>query len=177
MDGFNVNEPVDVQDLAEVKEERSLTPPAKVVKVRISKAAVQTTQDKDIKSLKLELRIADGIPMVNKESGETEMRYQNKPLFTGIMDIVIWADLSVKERSTKDWWNKKQHLIGLKQFCQALDIPLTGLQVNDEFISSLIGRELAVDIQHEEETVLNEQGKREKTGTYRERLRNWKKIA
>lgn len=174
---FDVTEPVDVQDLAEVKEERSLTPPAKGVKVRVSKASIQPTKDKDIKSLKVELRIVDGIPMPDKESGEIEMRYQNKPLFTGIMDLVIWADTTVKGRETKPWWQKKQHLVGLKQFCQALEIPLSGLQVNDEFLANLLGKELLIDIAHEEETVVNEQGEREKTGTYRERLRNWKKVS
>ena len=90
----------------------------------------------------------------------------------------MWADTTVKERGESEWWKKKQHLVGLKQFCTALEIPLSGLHVNDEFIAGLIGRELAVDISHEEETVIDPtSGKREKTGTLRERLRSWKKVS
>jgi len=42
----------------------------------------------------------------------------------------------------------------------------------------LVGRELLVSIRHEEETAINpETGKREKTGTLRERIGGFKKAA
>lgn len=174
---FSVTEEIIVGDLTDVKETKNILPVSQNVKVRIAKAAVMENKDKDIKSLKLELRIVDGIPVVDQESGETELKYANKPMFTGIMDLVLSANVDVKQRSTKDWWTTKQHQVGLKKFCQALDIDLATLKVNDEFLISLIGRELAVDISHEEETSMAENGQRIKLGTYREKLRNWKKLA
>jgi hypothetical protein len=43
------------------------------------------------------------------------MKYINKPLFTGLMDIMVWADLNVANdkgvfRKDNDWWKKKHML-------------------------------------------------------------------
>lgn len=174
--GFNVTEEVQVGDLSDVKETRVLTPQAQNVRVRITKASTQENKDKDIRSLRLELRIVDGIPVHNQESGEAEMKYQNKPVFTGIMDLIYWADVSVKGRSAKQWWKSSQHLVGLKKFCQALDIDLKSVKVNDDFLETLLDRELLIDIGHEEETQLNQEtGERVKLGTFRERIKAFKK--
>ena len=185
-DMFNVQEPLDVQDLSDVKEEKNLTPVTKNLKVRVAKAGLMSNENKEqnkvanIKSLKLELRIVDGIATVDTESGETIMKYVNKPLFTGLMDVIVWADLTVPHakggtRADQDWWKKKQHLVGLSQFCKALELPLTGLKITDEFFAELIGKELLIDIQHEKETVLDSEGKRVATGTFKEKIRNFKK--
>lgn len=175
---FDVTDEIDVVDLTEVKEDRSLTPACKGLRVRISKAAVQASKDGDIKSLKLTMNIVEGIKIVDKESGVEELKYVNKPLFTGLMDLVVWADKEVKERSTKTWWKNNQHLVGLSGFCKALDLPLKGLKVTDEFLQELIGRELLVDIVHEAETMLDPTtGKREKTGTMRDKIKNFKKAS
>ena len=185
-EGFQVTEEIDVQDLSDVKEQQMLTPVSKGLKVRISKASLatnakaETGKQADIKALKLELRIVDGIPVLDKESGETVMKYVNKPLFTGIMDLIVWADLEITNdkgvvRKNGDWWKNKQHLVGIRNFCQALELPLSALKVNDSFFSELIGKELLVDIVHEKETVIGPDGKRQPTGTLREKLKNWKK--
>lgn len=179
---FEVTEQIEVGDLSDVKEQRQLTPVASKVKVRIAKASVQETKDKDIKSLKLELRIVDGIEApvrdeLGNPTGETKMAYQNKPLFTGIMDLVVWADVSVKGRSEKNWWKTKQYLVGFKGFLIAVGSDLKSVKVNDEFLSALIGAEVLVDIQHEEETAKDEHGETVKLGTYRERLKNFRKVA
>lgn len=173
---FEVTDEVTVEDLSTVTEQRSITPASSNVKVRISKAASMESKDKDIKSLKLELRIVDGIEVMDKETGEAKMAYINKPLFTGIMDLVYWADTTVKGRSEKNWWKNKQHLVGLKKFCQALDIDIASIKVNDNFLTELLGKELLVDIQHEEDTAIDASGDRVKLGTFRERVRNFKKV-
>lgn len=174
---FQVAEPV-VVDLEDVKEQKVLVPACSNVKVRINKASFQETKDKDIRSLKLELRIVDGIPVNNPDTGETESRYINKPLFTGIMDLVYWADTSVKDRASKTWWETKQHLVELKKFAAALDLNLKALTIDDEFFPTLLGRELLVDIQHEAETAIDQTtGERVKLGTFKEKLRNWKKVS
>ena|SRR3990167_6677469 len=170
---FDVTEEYSVGDLTDVKEERQLVPVTKKVKVRVSKAGIQENKDKDLKGLKLEVRIVDGIETTDKESGETKMAFVNKPLFTGIMDLCFYADL---ETRFSDWFKKKQHLVGFKQFCEAIGADLKAVVINDEFFSNLIGKEVLVDIQHEEETALDESGNRQKLGTFRERLRNWKKV-
>lgn len=171
---FDVVEEVVVGDLTEVKEQRSVVPPTQGVKVRIAKAGVQENKDKDIKGLKLETRIVDGIEVLDTESGVTEIKYQNKPLFTNLMDLCFSANPQTRN---SNWWQTKQHLVNFKKFCIALDLPLNGLKVNDEFLQSLLGRELLVDVTHEEEQVLDSTtGKYVGTGTFRERLKNWKKV-
>lgn len=172
MEGFDVTEAYDVVDLTEVKADRNLTPACKNLKVRVDQAATQANQDKDIYSLKLTLRIVDGIP-----SPEGVPQYVNKPLFTNLMDLVYGAKLDVKNRDTSKWWKGNQHLVEFKNFCKALEIPLSGIKVNDEFLSSLLGKEVLVDVVHEAETALDEAGKKVKTGTFREKLKNWKKLS
>ena len=93
---FDVVEEVTVGDLTDVKEQRSVIPPTQNLKVRINKASVQVNKNKDIKSLKLDLRIVDGIEVLDKESGVSELKYVNKPIFTNLMDVVIWADPATK---------------------------------------------------------------------------------
>lgn len=170
---FNITDPIAV-DLTDVVEQRLLAPASSNVKVRINKASSQTNKDGDIKSLKLEVRIIEGIPVNNPETGETELKYQNKPLFTNMMDLCYWAD---SESRNSNWFKTKQHLVEFKKFCKALDLPMQ-IQVNDEFLMGLINRELLVDIQHEKETMIDpDTGERKETGGFRERLRNWKKVS
>ena len=174
---FNVGEEEAVMDLTEVKEIRQIMPVCQNLKVRINKASATQNKDKDIKSLKLELRVVDGLEVTNPTTGETSLQYINKPLFTGIMDLVYSADMSVKERSTKNWWKNNQHLVGLKKFLTALEIPLSGFKVNDALFETLMGKEVLIDLKHEEETSLDAtNGERFKIGTYREKIANWKKV-
>ena len=169
---FDVIDGYDVQDLTDVKAEQNLTPVAKGLKVRIAKASAQTNKDKDIYSLKLELRIVDGIA-----NSEGTMQYINKPLFTGIMDLVYGAKLDIKDRAENKWWKASQHLVEFKNFCKALDIELKGIKISDEFFSGLIGRELLVDVTHEARTANDADGNKVKTGEFQEKLKNWKKAA
>lgn len=168
---FDVVEEISVGDLTAVQQ--SITPQAQDVKVRIDKATVEPSKDKALKTLKTSLRVVDGIPVFNQETGENELKFQNKPLFPGFMDLVIWADPAKK---TSQWYKNKQHLLGLKQFCQALEIDIKDVKINDEFCSSLIGRELLCSIKHEEETTVDATtGERVKTGSLKERIHNFKK--
>ena len=169
--GFEVTEEVVVGDLTAVQQ--AITPTAQNIRVKIAKASVDVSKDKDLKTLKLELRVVEGIPVLNSQTGEMELKFQNKPLFPGFMELCIWAN-SVTKNS--QWYKNQQHLLGFKQFCQALSIDLKDVKINDEFLASLVGRELLVSIRHEEETAVNsETGKREKTGSLRERIGQFKK--
>lgn len=168
---FQVTDEVVVGDLTAVQQ--AITPVAQNVRVRIAKATVDKSKDGALKTLKTELRVVEGIPVVNQTTGEAELKFQNKPLFPGFMELCVWADPSVKNTQ---WYKNQQHLLGFKQFCQALDLDIKSVRINDEFITSLIGRELLISIRHEEETAVNpENGKREKTGSLRERIGQFKK--
>lgn len=169
--GFEVTDEVVVGDLTAVQQ--AITPVAQGVRVRVATASVKPSEDEQLKSLKVELKVVDGIPVVNQDTGEMELKFQNKSLFPGFMDLCIWANAETKN---SNWYKTSQHLLGFKQFCQALDIDIKDVKINDEFLSSLVGRELLVNIRHEEETAVNpETGKREKTGVLRERIGQFKK--
>ena len=171
-DGFEIVDNYDVQDLTENKQDSNLLPVTKNLKVRISKAGIQENKAKDIFSLKLELRIVDGI--INAEGVP---QFINKPLFTGIMDLVYGAkNAETRDKEGKKWWKSGQHLVGFKQFCTALDIPLTGIKINDAFLGGLIDKELLIDIKHEADTAMDADGNRVATGTFRERISAFKKV-
>lgn len=192
---FGVTEEVEVQDLTDVKAERSVMPVSRAVKVRIAEAAVISNENKetgkpaDTKGLKLELRVSEGVAVTDPATGETEYKYKNKPLFVSkALDLCYWADMTAvaksgknagKVRSDVDWWKKNQQYVGFKAFCEALGISLKGIKINDAFLSELKGRELLVDIQHEKEQVEDpaNPGTYVDSGSLRERLTNWKKIS
>lgn len=161
---FEVTEEVQVGDLTTVQTE--ILPACQNLRVKIQKANVKTSKDKTLKSLNVQMQIVDGIQV-----GE-ELRFKGKVLFTGFMDVCIWADPETKD---SQWYKSKQHLLGFKQFCQALDIDLANVKINDEFLQNLKARELLISIVHEEETSLDEHGNRVKLGTFKERIKNFKK--
>jgi len=168
---FDVIEEVVVGDLSAVQQ--AIVPMAQNVRVRIAKATVEKSKDGALKTLKTEMKVVEGIPVLNADTGETELKFQNKSLFPGFMDLCIWADPAVKNST---WYKNQQHLLSLKQFCKALEIDVKSVKINDEFCSSLVGRELLVSIRHEAETSVNpETGKREATGQMQERIGNFKK--
>lgn len=172
-EGFDVTDEVIVQDLDEVKEQRHLTPATNDVKVKISKASIIENKAKDIKGLKLEVRIVDGIPVQNEDTGDMEIKYVNKPEFTSVMDLCFWAN---PETRNSKWFKNRQHLLQFSKFIKALGLDMKEVRVNDDFLESLIGQELLVNIIHEERTIKDEEGKRIGTGIFDSRLKEWKKI-
>lgn len=177
-EGFDVVDQFEVQDLTDVKKEQQLFPATKDLKVRIEQAALQTNKDKDIYALKLTLRVVDGIPGEDGQMGRV-----NAPIFTSMMDLVYGANVDVKDRASNNWWKNKQHLVEFKNFANALGLSLSGIKINDEFLSNLIGQELLVTVKHEAETIsdpsgsLGKNGKVKKiaTGDFSQKLTNWKK--
>lgn len=165
------NEQYDVQDLTDVKADKNLFPVTKDLKVRINAADTQMNKNKNIYALKLELRTVEPT-----EVGEGNTIKANYPLFTGLMDLVYGADLTVDERGDNKWWKNNQHLVEFKNFLKALDMPLAGIKVNDQWLSDLIGRELLVSVLHEANKVADpETGKKVATGDFSQKLKNWKK--
>jgi len=73
-----------------------------------------------------------------------EGRLANKHLFPSIL---AWHN---PERYTSDWW-KKQARYPLKQFLSAVGVdPASPPKINDDFISSLKGKEIVGDIRVED---------------------------
>lgn len=166
---FDVTDGIAVGDLNEVQNQ--ITPQGQNVKIRIAKANVKPSKAGDLKSLNCEFKIVDGIMI------DGEPKYQGKSIFPSFMDILVWADPATK---VSPWYKSKQHLMGFKEFCKALDIELSSVTVNDEFIANLIGRELTCNIVHEAETSLSvdpDTGKQErvKTGQMNVKLKNFRK--
>ena len=183
--GFDVNEETVVHDLGDVKEQKSLTPVAKGVRVRIEKIAIRKNLENNkadagpenrwtYKALNPTFRIIDGIEVdVVDDAGNVtgkELKYKNKPLFPASLDLVFAHNAEVK---TSDWWKNRQYAIGFKQFCKALKIDLKEIRVNDEFCLAHEGRELLLDIRHEPTQSKNEKGEWVDDGGFRERLCNF----
>lgn len=132
-EGFNVNEEVVVGDLTEVKEEKQLVPPAKKVKLQIKKAEIQTSKDNAYRWLNLQLQIVDGI--------DTTGGYKGKVVFG---KVCFYADMA--KYGEKAFFQKKQHLIGLKQLLEAVSADLASVKIGDEFLQSLTGKQILADI-------------------------------
>jgi len=132
-EGFNVQEDVVVDDLTNVQEEKQLVPPAKKVKLLVKKAEIKASKDNAYRWINLQLQIVDGID----EAGS----YKNKVVFG---KICFYADMAVY--GEKDFFKKKQHLIGLKQFITAIGADLAHITINDSFLTSIVNQMVLADI-------------------------------
>jgi len=119
-------EEVKIGDMSAIRKERNLIPPAKDVHMRIKSASVQSFNEGRYRQIKLQLQIVDGI----------EGKYKNNVLF---QTVTYYADPTFY---TKEWFQKKQHLVELKFLCNALGDDLSGVVINDAFLLSLNGKEL-----------------------------------
>lgn len=154
---FDVTDVIDVGDLSGVSD-RILYPVSSNVLFSISKASIRASKDGSMKWLSCQVRFAEGIPVLNKDSGESETKYQNKVEF---IDFLVWVDTVVRNsdwytRSTRPW------LAPYKQFLGALAYdPKSPPQINDTFLAELSSREFRSNI-----LVKNSQAKNPETGKY-----------
>jgi hypothetical protein len=121
-DGFDVVEEVVVEDLTSVKQERDLLPPTKDVKFRIKSASVKENSDKSFRQINLHLVIVDGIQI-----GDV-VKYKGKPMF---QTVCYYAD---PNKYTKEYFQKRQHLVQLKMLCSALGEDLSAIRINDGYL-------------------------------------------
>jgi len=180
--GFEVTEEIQPEDMSSVVEQKSLVPVTQRVKVRIAKAAVQVAKSTELKGLNIELRIVDGIEILDTVTGMTELKYVNKPMFTSLMDLCVWAaehkaDPAVNPKS-HNWYKTKQYMVEFKKFLIALGYDIkTPPLINDEWLASIIGQEVLVDVLQQQDTALDAAtGERKKLGTFSQRLKNWKSV-
>jgi len=119
-------EPVDVGDLSSVREERSVIPATKGVKVKIATAENQINPANTYRQFSLRLNLVDGI-------GE-EGKWKGKPLFTHVCyyaDPTIYCSIEKTKERHPNWedsrveksvtfFNKRGHLLQLKYLLKAI---------------------------------------------------------
>ena len=132
--GIEIVDEVEVGDLSDVKEERTILPPTKMVKLRIRKATVLENKDKTYRQINASLALEDGIEVAG------EVKYKGMVVWA---KVCYFADPSVY---TKDFFKKSQHLVELKKLATALGIDVKGIKVNDEFLAELEGKVVLADI-------------------------------
>ena len=144
---FNVVDDVVIEDLTSLKREVDLIPPSKNVKFVIKSASVKENKDKTYKQINLHLSIVDGIQV-----GEI-MKYKGKPMF---QTVTYYAD---PNKYTKEYFQKRQHLVQLKFLCNAIGEDLKSIRINDGYLSSLTGKEILATIkQSKKKDWTNKQG-------------------
>lgn len=168
--GFQVTDEVVVGDLTAVQQQ--LKPICQNVLVEIEGGKVQVSKDKASKALILDFRMVEGIP--TEEDGETRMKYVGAKFSNGFMDLLVWADPAVK---TSNWYKQQTYLLPFKSLKKALSIDVKEeVRINDEWLSSLKGRQIRLSIRHEEEQALDQTtGKYVNTGSLKERIGSFKK--
>lgn len=173
---FEVTEEVTLTDLDAVQEQKQILPVSQGVRVRIEKPSVRKAlQDGSkeapkegvdnpvaYKYLNFNLRLVDGIAEGDK------VLYKNKVLFPSKLDFVFWHNPEVKNSA---WWSNRQYIFGFKALCKALGINVKEVKINDEFLESIKGREILIDIAHEEEQQ-NVEGSWVGKGTFKEKIKN-----
>lgn len=133
LQGDTVEETV-VGDLSAVKKEVDLIPPSKNVLMRIKSASVKENADKTFRQINLQLVIVEGIQV-----GET-LKYMGKPMF---QTVCYYAD---PNKYTKEYFQKKQHLVQLKMLCNALGEDLKSVTINDAMLTGIVGKEVLATI-------------------------------
>lgn len=99
-------EPVEVGNLDEVKEQKTLIPATKGVLFKIKKADNFVSKDNTYKMINLQLQIVEGI-------GE-DHKYKNKVMFAR---VTYFAD---PNKYTNDFFKAKQHLVQLKYLLRSV---------------------------------------------------------
>lgn len=163
---FQVGEEIEVGDLSGVQ--RSVLPAAKDVRFEVMSTSVETTKSGHIKYLKAKLRIVNGIPGADPETGELTMQHANKIAFPGVLDLCIWHDPNGPD--PKGWWKQqdagsREYLLGFRKFSEALGFDIKAIKVNDEYHLKAAGQHVLGTIRHETD---------KDTGQVSERFGNWK---
>lgn len=151
-DGFKVVEEVDVGNLDEVREQRSLVPNSDNVLLAIVSAENMMSEDKKWRAIKLKLRIENGVDVGG------EIKYRGYHLFK---NVCYYAD---PEKYTSNYFKSRQHLVEFKALSNACTVTTPNL-VNDQFFQEITGQRIIASIRQVKETRKNpETGEREDTG-------------
>src|SRR5262249_1840550 len=142
---FDVNEPIDVEDVSD--QEGGVMENASRVPFVIQKASIRIQLENNDKpqgptnkwkTKKLLLQVAIGAAGIDGGG-----KYAKKNLFPEM--VLTFNKKEFPKDFDKPWWHREARF-PLKQFLKAIGAPLTGLQVNDEWLEELKGREFAADV-------------------------------
>lgn len=163
---FDINDEVDVGDLSD--QQGGVLEPASKVRFTIKKASVRTAEDKDTKTWMVKRLVIEA--QVGSEGVDGEGKYANKVLFPEL--ILTFNKADFPDAFSKPWWNNEARF-PTKQFLKALGEDITNVRINDDFLSSLTGREFIADIKRREiRAKMN--GKYEGTGDFKNELANFR---
>jgi hypothetical protein len=164
---FDVTDEIEVDDLSD-QEGNDVIEPASRVGFVIKKAELRIAKDKEndnwfVKRLSLQVAIG---PLGTDGEGKNA----NRRVFPEF--ILAFNAADYPDKFSKPWW-EKQSRFPTKALFSALDIPLKGTKINDDFLVSLQGREFVADItkKAKEERV---DGKYVKTGEFDNELKNFR---
>ena len=160
--GFEVLDEVEIGTLDDVKEQRTVLPPTKGVKLLITKAEPRGSKDGAYRSINLACKLVDGI-------GE-EGKYKNMVVFSS---VCYYAD---PDQYNKDFFKNKQHLVQLKYLKGAV-ILTDPTKVNDQFVSELANQYVVGDIVQTKPRTYTAADGTEVTTDIGNEVRNFKKIA
>ena len=163
--GIEIIKPVDIGDLDDVVEQKTLIPPTRGVKLRIKKVKPVESKDQKWLGMNVALVLEDGV--VIEEGGEP--KYKGMAVY---QTVTYYAD---PEKYTKNYFKTKQHLVDLKNLMKAttLSDPTT---INDKTFEELVGQVVIGNIVQVAETRKNEDGDKEKTGVMINEVKNIKPV-
>lgn len=157
-------EPVDVGNLDDVREMRTVIPATKNVRMRIVKAENAINKNNTYRSINLTLKLTQGI-------GD-EGKYKNMTLFAR---VCYFADPIAY---TKDFFKTKQHLVQLKYLSRATGIDLT--KIDGHKIEELLNApEIKADITLKKKLVFSDNGmvnEKEEDAQFENEVRNFKAL-
>lgn len=111
-------EPVDTGNLDDIKEQRTVIPKTKRVKLQIKSAEIDT-HNLNYRVINLQTVLVDGIEEEQEDGSMVAGKFKNKSVFTR---ICYFADPT---KYTKDFFKNRQHLLPLKQLGKATGVDLT----------------------------------------------------
>jgi len=169
--GFNVYDPIEIDNLDEVKQIKNIIPPTSDVRLAISRVKPEKNKDGDTAYLAVSFKIVDGIltPILDNKgepTGEAELKYRGALATQYPQRFIYWmspdkvqtkVNLAKKEKS-KEWWKNKQYLLEFKQLLVAcgIDPKLDEFKIDnrlqiDQLISALKDKELIGNITQKED--------------------------
>lgn len=127
-------EDVEIGDLTDVKEEKSLIPPTSGVKLVIKSAKNRSNESGSWRSVALQLKIVDGI--------DEEGKYRNMSFFT---DVPYYADKGTYDFN-KPFFAKKQYLVQLRHLLSACGFDIATTKVTEGLMADLTVKEVVANI-------------------------------
>jgi hypothetical protein len=107
---------------------------------------------------------------VGPEGIDGEGKYANKVLFPEL--ILTFNKADFPDTYSKPWWEKEARF-PTRQFLKAIGEDISNVRINDEFLTSLIGREFVADIKRSE-IRQKVDGKYVGSGDYKNELTNFR---